>query len=202
MGIHQFGSPEDKYISIDNLPDFRSDVEKQLTPISIYNHDKPDLAFAERMAEEVINVSGAIVVVYARLPKGDSEQLEVWDEDADPVYSNGKTTKAYFKPEPILTELTKWGVDVPIRVTIVFSRAMILKEYGHRMLQPGDVIQAPYNLPNQFSNGIMRFRILNSSQEGFFMYRWLYLKTICELLTGDEAANVKFNNQKNPEAPR
>jgi hypothetical protein len=199
MGIHQFDSPQDKYISIDNLPDFRSDVEKMLTPISIYNHDKPDLAFAERTAEEVVNVSGAIVTVYARMPKGDSEQLEVWDEDTDPVYDNGKMFKAYFKPEPILTELTKWGVDVPIRVTIVFTRTSILKIFGNRMLQPGDVIQAPYNLPDMFTNGIMRFRILNAAQEGFFMYRWLYIKATCELLTGDSAVSIKFNNNGNPE---
>lgn len=202
MGIHQFDSPQEKFISIDNLPDYRSEVEKFLTPISIYNHDSPDLALSERMAEEVINISGAVVTVYIRMPKGDSEQLEVWDEDADPVYANGLMMKAYFKPEPVLTELTKWGVDVPIRVTLVFSRAMILKELGHRMLQPGDVIQAPYNLPDTHNKGIMRFRVLNSTQEGFFKYRWLYNKVICELITGDEALDVKFNNQSNPESPR
>jgi hypothetical protein len=199
--IHNFGQQREQYITIDSVPDFRTEVEKQLTPLSIYNHDKPDIAYAERMAEEVINVSGAWITLFLKQPKGDSAEIEVWDEDADPLYSAGKKIKAYFKPEPVLAELTRWGVDVPIRITVVFSRASLMNDVsiGPRLLLPGDVIEAPYNLPSVLNMGPLRFRVLNSSQDGFFHYRWLYLKATCELLVGDLANQVRTNNVKNPE---
>ena len=204
MAIHDFGSQREQYISIDSIPDFRTEVEKQLSPLSIYNHDKPDIAYAERMAEEVINISGAWVTVFLKQPKGDSVELEVWDEDADPIYSNGKMMKAYFKPEPVLAELTRWGIDKPIRISLAFSRAGLIKEtgIGMRLLMPGDVVEVPYNLPSVTDQGPLRFRVLNASQEGFFHYRWLYLKAVCELITGDLALKIRTNNKKNPELPR
>ena len=202
--IHNFDAQREQYISIDNIPEFRTEVEKQLTPISIYDHSKPDIAYAERMAEEVINISGAWVTVFLKQPKGDSPELEVWDEDADPIYSVGKKMKAWFKPEPVLAELTRWGIDKPIRITVAFARTTLIKEpnIGMRLLVPGDVIEAPYNLPNTTDTGPLRFRILNSSQEGFFHYRWLYVKSICELITGDQALKVRTDNVKNPQLPR
>lgn len=201
MAIHDFGQQRERYISIDSVPDFRTEVEKQLSPISIYNHDKPDIAYAERMAEEVINVSGAWITLFLKQPKGDSKEIEVWDEDADPIYSAGKKMKAYFKPEPILTELTRWGLDVPLRITVIFSRTSLMNDanIGNRLLLPGDVVEAPYNLPSVLDEGPLRFRVLNSSQDGFFHYRWLYVKAVCELITGDLSLKIRTNNTKNPE---
>ena len=202
MAIYQFDAQREQLVTIDSVPDFRSDLEKQLTPLSIYNHTKPDIAYAERLAEEIVNISGAWVTVFMKEPKQDAEEIEVWDEDADPLYRSGKKMKAYFKPEPNLVELTKWGVDIPLRVTMVFSRAglMIDKTISTRLLLPGDVIEAPYNLPTAARQdvGPKRFRILNAAQEGFFHYRWLYLKCTCELITGDEALQVKTDNRKAP----
>lgn len=191
MTIYNFDIKE-KFTTIDSVPDFRSDVEKQFSPLSTYNHDKPDIAYAERLAEELINISGAWITLFLKEPK-QGAVTEIWDEDADPLYRAGKKIKAYFKPEPVMTELTRWGIDVPIRITVVFSRAMLMadRSIGERLLLPGDAIEAPYNLPTIFDTGPLRFRILNSKQDGFFQYRWLYVNTICELLTGDEALKVR-----------
>lgn len=168
------------------------------SPLSLYNHEKQDIAYAERLAEEVVNLSGAIVTVFLKEPKRDSPELDVWDEDADPLYQNGKVMKAYFKPEPTQGELTRWGYDLRLRMTAVFSRAALFKHpnVGQRLLQPGDVIEAPYNLPTNFDEGPLRFRIINTTQSGFFEYRWLYLECTCELLTGDKAVAVPFNKPK------
>ncbi|MEM3097209.1 MAG: hypothetical protein QXU32_00600 [Nitrososphaerales archaeon] len=191
--IYSFDAQREQFVTIDNIPDFRTEVEKKLTPISIYNHGKPDIAYAERMAEEIINISGAWVTVFLKESKGDTDDGEIWDEDADPLYRASKKMKAYFKPEPSLIELTRWGIDIPIRITAVFSRAALMKEpgIGKRLLLPGDVIEAPYNLPTSLDIGPMRFRVLNSKQEGNFQYRWLYVSVLCELLTGDDALKVR-----------
>lgn len=198
MAIYSFDGNKEQFITIDAIPDFRTDVERKNSPLSLYNHAKPDIAYAERMADEVINLSGALVTVFLKEPKRDAKEIEVWDEDADPLYRAGKNMKAYFKPEPTQQELTRWGYDQRLRATMVFSRAALFKEpgIGQRLLLPGDVIQAPYNLPTNFDYGPLRFRVLNTKQSGFFEYRWLYVETTCELLTGDEALKVPFNSPK------
>ncbi len=97
-----FNESDERFSSIDDLPDFRTDIEKQHTPLAIYNHDKPDLAFAERLAEETINISGAWVTLYTKEPYVDREDLDdVWDEDADPIYREGLDMKAWFKVDSL-----------------------------------------------------------------------------------------------------
>lgn len=184
-------------VTIDAIPDFRSKEEKQFTLLSLYDHSKADIAYAERLAEEIINISGAWVTVFLKEPKRDTRADEVWDEDADPLYRSGIKTKAYFKPEPVQSELTRWGVDTATKATIVFSRAAIFQEdgIGSRLLLPGDVIEAPYNYATKFDTGPYRFRILNVKHDGFFEYRWLYLHAVCELITGDDALQVRTNNK-------
>jgi hypothetical protein len=193
VAIHNFDAMREQFVTIDSIPDHRSDVEKQFTPLSTYNHGKPDIAYAERLAEEMINISGAWITLFIKEPKGDSQELEIWDEDADPIYRAGKKMKAYFKPEPVMTELTRWGVDTPLRITVVFSRASLMMDgsINERLVQPGDVIEAPYNLPTPYDTGPLMFRILNSKEDGFFQYRWLYVNAICELITGDDTLKVR-----------
>ncbi len=195
MAIYQMDTRQ-QLITIDALPDFRSKEEKQFTLLSLYDHSKPDIAYAERLAEEIVNICGAWVTVFLKEPKRDAPEDEVWDEDADPLYRSGIKTKAYFKPEPVSSELTRWGVDAATKATIVFSRASLFQEdgIGTRLLLPGDVIEAPYNYATKFDMGPMRFRILNVKHDGFFEYRWLYMHAICELITGDDALKIKTNN--------
>jgi len=177
-----------------SIPDFRSDVEKVFSPLALYNHDKPDIAYAERLAEELINLSGAWVTIFLKEIKGDSEELEVWDEDADPMYRNGASMKAYIKPDTIAFELTRWGVDNPIKSTIVFHRSSIISAFGPRLIAPGDVVRIPYNAASALLAPEPRpfdFRIMNVYDSGNFQYRWLYYTAKAQLLPGDKALRVR-----------
>lgn len=196
MAIYSYDSNSGQFSSVDRVPDFRSEIEQTQSPLSLYNNT--DVGLAERQAVEIINLSGAQVTIYLKEPKRDAKEIEVWDEDADPLYRSGIGMKAYFKPEPTQQELTRWGYDQRLRATIVFARTMLLghAQIGKRLLLPGDVIEAPYNLPSNFDYGPFRFRIINTKQNGFFMYRWLYVEAACELITGDEALRVPFGSPK------
>lgn len=194
MPVHDFfrtfDEKNEKFISIDDLPDFRNEVEKVHTPLAVYNHAKPDHALAERLAEELINISGAFVTVFIKEPYIDQKDLDdVWDEDADPIYRQGFNIKAWFKADPLMTEYTRYGIDQPLRTTVVFARAALTKRIKlKRLITLGDVIEVPYNDPRL--RGPARFRVLNAYNTGNRQYRWIYFTTICELLTGDEALQV------------
>lgn len=197
MAIYSFDGNTNQFSSMDSIPDMRSDIEQTQSPLSLFNNNSADIAFAERQAAEIINLSGAALTLYLKEPKRDAKEIEVWDEDADPLYRSGISLKGFFKPEPTQQELTRWGFDQRIRITVVFSRAQLLAQpnVGKRLVLPGDVVEAPYNLPSNQDYGPFRFRIINTKQSGFFKYRWLYVETACELLTGDEAVRVPFRGQ-------
>ncbi len=176
-------------VAVDRQPDFRNDIEKESSPLSVYQ-DNADGGLAERLAEEFINLVGAWVVVKARTNHDGYD--DVWDEDVDPTYMNGFKTKAYFKTEPWQEELTKWGVDVPNKTVITFPRAVIYRQFKDRMLRAGDLIDVPYgaiaNMPkliNTTGMQLIQFRVINVSETGNFKYRWLYLNCDAEIITGD-----------------
>jgi len=191
MPIHDFDAQKEQFITIDEIQDNRSELEKQLSPLSVYNHNKPDIALAERYVEEFINVSGAWVSIFPRIPK-EKQELNVWDEDENPIYGDPIDLKAYFSPDPVSWELTRWGEDNPLKVDVVFSRAILLKRLGDRLLVQGDVIELPYNeiLARLFPVGPWRVQVLNGASTGNFHYRWLYYTVNCELMIGDEADQV------------
>lgn len=203
MSIPNFDFHQE-FTSIDKLPDNRSDAEKQYTPLSVYNHGNPDLAYAERLAEEIINISGAIIVVYQRA-QNQGNRDEVWDEDADPTYKNAKKLKGYFTPAPAEMQLTRWGIDAPNQTTVHFPRAIVFKEFGKRMISEGDVLIVPHNtlsaaqvtdLREGPNNRIDRYRVIKSSDTGNFKYRWLYWSCLVENLTGDKTIDVSFRQDK------
>ena len=188
-----FNEDDERFSSINELPDCRSEVEKQHTPLAVYNHAKPDLAFAERLAEETINIAGAWVTLYIKEPFIDHDNLDdPWDEDADPIYRQGIKLKGWFKVDSLNIEQTRWGVDSPLQITVVFPRAVLGNIVGLKQLVTvGDVVEIPYNSPKL--RGPARFRVLNAYDSGMFHYRWLYYTSVCELLTGDEALKVTHN---------
>lgn len=173
------------------MPDHRTSIEKMQTPLSAFNPDKSDMGYVERFSEEVINVSGAAVRVFLKQPIVDPN--EPWDEDADPMYSNGILLKGYFKPQPSKLDLLAYGVDAKIPVVITFSRATLMQTtgIGNRLLLPGDVIEIPYNNIDELKNEPMFVRILNATPTGNYHYRWLYHECTCENITGDEALRVR-----------
>jgi hypothetical protein len=165
--------------AVGRQPDFRNDVEKESSPLSVFQ-DNEDGGIAEHLAEEFVNLSGAWVVVKVRTDSNAYD--DVWDEDVDPTYKNGFKTKAFFKTEPLQEELTKWGVDTPNKATVVFPRAVIYRKFGERMLRAGDLIDVPYGA---IANSPKQYRITNVSETGNFKYRWLYLSCDAVAVSGD-----------------
>lgn len=195
--IYDF-SDKQQFISIDKVPDFRSDQEKLLSPLSVYDHDNVDIAYAERLAEELVNICGAWITYFARTNNAGGVD-EVWDEDADPTYKSGLKMKAFFAPKPIEIELTKWGVDAPNKTVVIFSRAVLIQTLGEKRLpRPGDVIEVPHNTlvpivaPDGMSGIRMdKYRIINVQDTGMFKYRWLYYSATVESLTGDQTIQIE-----------
>jgi len=193
MPVYNFNSKNEQVSTFDSIPDFRSSVEQQFTPLAIYDHEKPDIAYAERLSAELININGAWVTVYLKEVKADSEEIEVWEEDADPIYRSGIEMKAYIKLDTVAYELTRWGIDNPLKLSIVFHRGTLVEKLNSRLLALGDVIKVPYNAAKVLldpNRNPMYFRVLNVYDSGNFWYRWLYYTAETELLTGDKAVQV------------
>ena len=197
MPIHDFQSDQ-SFSSPIGANDFRSCAEKEQSKLSVFNYDNPDLAYAERTAEEIINLSGAVVFVHPRT-NNEGNVDEVWDEDSDPTYENSIMLKAYFQPEAPGIELTKWGIDSEVKATIFFARAKILNTFGERMIRTGDLIEIPHNTltPLQVAdvggiqNRMDRFRVLNATDDTNYRYRWYYWKCVLENITGSDTIDVE-----------
>lgn len=197
MGIYDFGINQ-QYSSIDKLPDNRSDDQRYFSPLSTYNHDSADIAYAERLAEEMVNISGSWVKIYLRTNNMGSAD-DVWEEDADPTYFAPKLMKGFFAPEPANIELTKWGIDSPNKTTIIFSRSALYKENGDRLIRPGDIVEIPHNTMTQIADQSLysnkdtfdKYRVINAADSGNFKYRWLYWNCVTELITGDITIDIE-----------
>jgi len=203
MPIYNFDHHQ-QYSNIDRLPDNRSDMERLNSPLSLYDHDNPDIAYAERLAEETINLAGGWITVFKRT-RNQANRDDVWEEDADPTYFRQKKIKGRFVPAPVAAQLTRWGADAPTQMTIQFSRATVLKEFGRDMIAEGDVLLVPHNtlaivqntdLRDGPANKIDTFRVISSSESGNFRYRWLYWTCVVENVTGDKTIQVEFNGEK------
>jgi hypothetical protein len=192
-----------QFSNIDQQPDWRSDAERLNSPLSLYNHQSRDLAMMERNAEELINLTGAWLTIFRRT-RNTGHKDEVWDEDADPTYSNGVKMKGKFAPEPAEAVLTKWGVDIPNNTIIHFSRAAVIKEFGKRMIAEGDIIIVPHNtmsvlqstdLRDGPANRIDTYRVVKASDTQNFKYRWLYWSCLVQNITGDASIQVDFRQE-------
>ena len=198
MPIYNFDNKQ-SYVTIDKVPDFRSDEEKLNSLLSIYNHGNPDIAYAERLAEEIINISGAWVTVYPRAINSGNRD-DIWDEDADPKFHRGVKLKGYFAPKPVAAQMTKWGIDAPNQTSVWFSRANIYKLFGNRMVTEGDIIILPHNTMSVIQDDnrdglgtkMDRFRVISASDQGNFKFRWIYWVCACENITGDPTVDVEF----------
>ena len=188
MPIHNF-SVAQKLVGIDNAPDHRTEIEKQFTPLSTYNHDKSDISTMERLTEELVNISGAFVRVFMKAENPNSEN-SVLDDDVDVTYLNPIMIKAYIQPPTSKMELTKWGIDIDLKTTISFSRSILWKETLGRMISIGDVIEVPQNAVHV---PIVRYKVLNGFDSGNFHYRWLYWN--CEVVNVSNDDTVLENKR-------
>lgn len=185
MAIHNFAvdtgqiSPA-QFDSI--LTSFRSDVEHRNTPLALHDPESADIKMARSQAREMINISGAEVVVYMRTDNADFDS--VWDEDPDPTYWNPIGIKGFFKPQPLEAELKQWGAEIVNKTEIVFDHFTIHQLARERMLRVGDVVQLPFNAATNSLNP-KNYRILNATPSGNFRYNWMYLTCQLETLTAD-----------------
>lgn len=185
MPVHRFGIDTGQFGGdlFDNIkPDFRSDVEQRHTSVSIHDPDSNDLKLARKMANEIINVSGAEVQVHSRTKNQDYDR--VFDSDPDPTYWPAVPMKAFFKPQPLELELKKWGADAENKMEIVFSHHQLYTLFGERMLTVGDVIKVPYNAATEGLDP-QYYRVTNGAPSGNFRYNWLYFTCQVTLLTAD-----------------
>ena len=159
---------------------FRNDMDVMYPAIQLHDADSADHGLAASISNEIINISGAEVLIYTRAESQTYD--DVYDEEPDPVYRRPKRLKAYFPPQPIAAQLVPWGIDVENQSTIVFSKGHVKAEFGDRMIIIGDVIELPYN-----ASGIRldRYRVLNAFDSGNFRYEWLYWSCFIENLTDD-----------------
>jgi len=159
---------------------FRSDVERTHPLLQLHDSESVDHGLAATISDEIINISGGEVLVYARAESQSYD--DVYDEEPDPVYKRPIRIKAYFPPQPIAAQLVPWGLDVENQATVVFAKEQVIAEFGERMITIGDVIELPYN-----ASGIRldRYRVLNAFDSGNFRYNWLYWSCQVENLTDD-----------------
>jgi hypothetical protein len=200
--IYNF-DPHQQFSNIDKLPDHRSDSEQLNSLLSLFNHDNPDIAYAERTAYELINVSGAWITVYKRA-RDVGNKDEVFEEDANPKYVNGVRLKGFFVPEPAKTVLLKFGADVENETIVEFSRANVLKLFGRKMISEGDILIVPHNTLAVVQstdsrdgplNRIDTYRVLGAYDTGDFKYRWLYWSVKVQNITGDPSIQVDFRSE-------
>lgn len=177
------------------LKDYRSDTEQDGTRIAIFNPESHDVRLARKLAKEIINVSGAKVQVYVRTDNADYDR--VFEEDPDPTYWNPIYLKAFTKPEPLETELTKWGPDTTNKTKIAFSYESVYEALGDRMLRVGDVVVVPFNAVGKLVPG--NYRIENVTPSGNFRYTWLYLDCDITTLTADITVRPNEDMQDVPE---
>lgn len=186
MPIYNFGINTDRVAEGDLFSlvkeDHRTESEQRHTAIALHDSTSNDLQTARKLADEMINVSGAEVKVFLRTDNADFD--DVWDADSDPTYWDVVLIKAFFKPQPLETELKKWGADTPNKTEVVFSHRMLYTLFSDRMLRAGDVIQLPYNAATRnFSP--RNYRVNNGTPSGNFRYNWLYFTCQVETLTAD-----------------
>lgn len=181
--VYRFGVDTGQDGDYDHIAaDLRSDVEQRHTPAALHDPGSLDLALARKMADEIINVSGAEVYVY---PRTDNQAYDrVFDADADPTYWNPVSMKAYFKPQALELILEKWGATSETKTEITFSFHQLYLLFGERMVRVGDVVRVPWNGPNQQLTP-KYFRITNATPAGNFRYHWLYYTCAVESLTAD-----------------
>lgn len=187
--IHRF-TLASKIDSVGNQHSYRSEVEQQETPIKLYDPQSADMVYAARIAKEIINISGADVVVHQRTDDGSFD--ETWEEDPDPTYKSGRHMKAYFAPEPMKSELQPWGYDTPNKTTVVFCREDVYREFGDRMIREDDIIDLPYNSLIGHKKP-KKYRVLNAFDFGNFRYNWLYFSCMVENITND--SNIDVNHK-------
>lgn len=184
--IHRFSSTSNSPKPLGQGSSLRSDIQRVHSPLQIHDPDSRDIVLANRLAQELIHISGASVIVY---PRTENESYDkVWEEDADPTYKAGIQIKGWFAPKPTETQLRPWGVDIENQTTVVFCRDEVYQLFKKRMIREGDIIELPYDASLR---RLDRFRVLNAFDSGNFRYGWLYYSCVVENITDDKNIDIQ-----------
>lgn len=181
--IHRFSQSSD--ISANSFSN-RSDIEQNNPLIQVHDDNSSDHVLSDSIANEMINISGAEVLVYLRTDNYDYD--DVWEEDPDPTYKPSVMVKGFFVPKPKNSELTIFGVDTPNQTTIMFSKSQILNLFGDRLIRAGDIIELPYNGGGYAKPS--KFRVINSYDSGNFKYKWYYWSCLVENIVDDVVVDI------------
>lgn len=173
-------------------PDFRGDVAANNPGYRVQDYDSPDMSAVKAQAEQVILASGADIIIYARTNNNDID--DVWDEDANPTYENPVPMRGFFVPQPMEQELTKWGVDQPNLIQIVFFRDHLYEQWKDRLLRSGDIFHVPYNSITKTAPRY--YRVDTVKETGNYRYIWLYFQCDCTLITGDPNIRPHTDNDE------
>jgi len=197
--IHRFAQLLDNATRIAPSQSFlgaRGDVESRNPLIQVHDTESNDHKLAGSLANELINISGAELLVYVRTDNNNFD--EVWEEDADPTYYSAVRIKGFFVPQPKEVTLTPWGVDTENQTTVTFSKSQVISEFGERCVRIGDVIEIPYNASGTVRPD--RYRVLNAYDSGNFRFEWYYWNCVVENLTNDITVDVDFaDNRSTPQ---
>lgn len=158
-------------------------LDTQLTEggFQVDDPDSPDLGLVSNIVNEMFNRSAANVHLHPRTRNQDID--ETLDEDPDPTYWPKKPTRAYFQPQPMEFELTKFGIDNKNQMEITFLRSELLGLMGERLLKVGDLVEVPYR--SLSDERPKYYRVLNAAETGNYRYQWFYVTAQTELITGD-----------------
>lgn len=192
MTIPRFSQPNGPYdanfIAEMGYIGFRTDVERENTPIQTHDVESPDLTLVMNLASEVIAITGARVDVHHRTDNRLNAD-GVFDEDPDPTYWPAEPMKGFFAPGAIEAALKVWGYDTPIKIEIYFAMVDLTRKFGTRVLRAGDVIYIPFNAIGNIKPRY--FRVNNFTPIGNYRYAWVYAQCKCESLNADIAVMPK-----------
>jgi hypothetical protein len=179
--IHRFGQTDQIALPVPTAS-LRSEADGFNPLYQVHDLESADIGTVQRIAKEMINISGAIIKIHTRTSNADI--VDTHDEDPDPTYWPPRILKGVFAPQPLEFELTQWGVDAGDNKTeITFHLGEIWESFGDRLLRPGDLLEVPYNSISEQKPKY--YRINNAQESGNYRYTWLYLKCQTTLLLGD-----------------
>jgi len=197
MAIYNFNSKKELFSTVDKIPDPRTDEQKENSPISLYNHDIPDIALEERRVQELIEISGVPIIAYKYkvIEHVKDSVQDLWNEEQTKIYDSGTWVKGIVKMDLFQQYLTKFGIDTPLKLNVNFSRTKLLDIFGEELIRVGDVLRIPLNIPGKkFPH---YFLVTEAHSSSNFRFRWLYWTCQTVLLVNDDEVRPFIEIDKN-----
>ena len=197
MAIYNFDNKKELFSTVDKIPDPRTDEQKENSPLSQYNHENPDIALAERQAQELTELAGVPIIIYKyKIMEHVKDSVQdLWNEEQTKIYDNGTWAKGLIKMDLFQQYLTKFGIDTPLKLNVNFSRTKLLELFGEELIRVGDVLRIPLNIPGkQFPH---YFSVVEAHSASNFKFRWIYWTCQTVLMLNDDEIRPFIEIDKN-----